>query len=817
MGTVIRYADQNITEIDAEDVPEILPVIPMRNSVVLPGVLLPIFVGRQESIHLVESIGHPGALVCLFTQVNPDEEKVSDSSFYQVGTLCEIHRMIPMSEGGYQIFLQGVQKVRLLQIKSTTPHLTAEIEPLGELKNVSDDDYIQFRYKVLRYVDLHPGIPSEIAAIIKRIKNPSALANQVIFLSKLENEEKVHLLSMDSVEDKVTHIMAMLEEEIRRLRMENEVREKVENNTTEMQREFYLRKQLDIIRKELGETEDDDVHELEKNLRAKFLPDDMRVVVDREFRRYRRSMDLPHGGGLESGQIRNWLDLVMDLPFEEPPQTPIRLDHSIRILEEDHEGLGKVKDKIIDFLAVEKQTGGSRAPILCLVGPPGVGKTSLARSVARAMSRPFVRASLGGIRDEAEIRGHRRTYVGALPGKILNALKKVDSRNPVFLLDEIDKMSQSFQGDPSAAMLEVLDPEQNNTFEDHYLAHPFDLSRVLFIATANNTDSIPSPLLDRMEVITISGYTLHEKRLIAQRHLLPGILRQMKLNQNQISMNDGVLDDVISHYTREAGVRSLKRVLETIVRKAIRQMIVEEESQSPDGKSVNKRKKKKRVSIRQKQLVELLGKPIYEPDVKENTGIPGVAVGLAWTPVGGQILYVEATSYMGKGKLHLSGQLGDVMKESAHAALSFIKSHALDLDIDPEIFRARDIHIHIPGGAIPKDGPSAGVTLMTALVSLFSKKCVAHDIAMTGEISLRGKILPVGGIKEKVLAAMAAGIDRVFLPEQNRSDFEQIASHVTKGIQVFYFSSMMDLLPMAIPEIAFDSGDQYQRKKRTKD
>lgn len=793
MKHVIRYTDQNITEIDPAEIPEIVPLIPLRNAIVFPGIILPIFVGRSESVQLIEQHGKPGSLIGLFTQKNPEAETVKGEDLFPVGSLAEIHRVLPMGEGGYQVFLQGVQKIELAEVVTDEPYLKARIKPAFEVGDIGNDEFLEFQAHVIRYIEYNPAIPDEVISFIKRITNAASLANQVVFFSGRTIEEKIEFLTLSSVAEKIKLVQSYLIDETQRLVMEKEVREKVEKDASKMQRDFYLRKQLETIRKELGDSEESDADELERQLREMTLPEHVRKAVDKELKRYKRLAEGPQGGGMEASQIRNWLDLIVELPWPQVNEgdraaaasrvEKLDLAEARRILDEDHEGLQEVKERILEHLAVEKKAGPSKAPILCLVGPPGVGKTSLAQSVARALDRKFVRAALGGVRDEAEIRGHRRTYVGALPGKIISSFRKSGSVEPVFLLDEIDKLGASYQGDPAAALLEVLDPEQNHGFEDHYLGLAYDLSRALFFCTANSLETIPAPLLDRMEIVSLSGYTMEEKIAIAERHLIPRIRKDLQLTEEQFSLDRKTIARVIEDYTREAGVRSLKRRLESIARKLV--LKVEE--------------KKEAFSVSEASLVELLGRAKYYRDRREFNGIPGVATGLAWTPVGGDILFIESTAFQGKGGLKLSGRLGDVMKESAQAAFSFLRAHASELNLNEKLFEEKDVHIHIPGGAVPKDGPSAGVTLLTAMTSLFSGVPVAEDIAMTGEISLRGRILPVGGIKEKVLAARAAGINTVLLPERNRADFEEIPEAIRENIIAEYYSDMMQLLRRTVP------------------
>ncbi len=787
---MIRYNDQNITEITDEDIKGILdsvPIIPLRNAVVFPGIVLPVFVGRNESIKLVENFSQAGSLIAVFTQKNAESEEIKNiEDLYTIGTLTEVHKVIPMSEGGYQVLLQGVQKIELKKFVEFKPFLKGRVKPLYEEKDFSEEDIIEIQTYVIRYIENNPAIPDDVVNYIKRITNPSALVNQVIFFSNLSNEEKISFLKRTSIKDKIEYTKKYLIDETQRLIMEKEVREKVEQDASRLQREFYLRKQLEVIKKELGETDSGDIDDLEKRINEKKLPEHARKVLEKEYKRYKKLVEGPQGGNLEASQIRNWMELVLDLPWNlEDEQERIKedlsridIDKAKQILDEDYDGLVDVKNRILEHLAVEKKTKGMKGPILCLVGPPGVGKTSLARSIARCMNRPFVRASLGGVRDEAEIRGHRRTYVGALPGKIISSMKKAETFSPVFLLDEIDKMGISYHGDPAAALLEVLDPEQNMNFEDHYLAIPYDLSKVFFITTANSLDSIPAPLLDRMEIINLYSYTVEEKLHIAQNHLIPKIRKQYNLHDEEWEIKEDAIRKIIENYTREAGVRNLKRILESLARKA----------------SLELERNKYKVQIAPENLSRYLGKEKFHKDIKETLSIPGVSIGLAWTSVGGDILYIESTKFPGRGNLQLSGRLGEVMKESANLAFSYLKAHAQEIGIDSSLFNQYDFHIHVPSGAVPKDGPSAGVTILTSIASLLLNIPVSENIAMTGEISLRGKILPVGGIKEKVLAAKAAGIETVLLPEKNKADFEEIQEDIRSQIQVEYYSDMLTLM-----------------------
>ncbi len=789
----IKYNNQNINEIQPSEVPEVVPVIPLRNAVVLPGVVLPIFVGRIESIKIIENFHKSGSIISVFTQKDPEKEKVeTKEDLFPIGSLVEIHKVIPMGEGGFQVIVQGIQKIQLIEFIDDDSYSKVKIKPIYEIKDTTEEDLFEIQTYVIRYIENNPAIPDEVSHFIRRITNPSALVNQVIFFSNKTNEEKIEFLKIHSVKEKIEYTKKYLLDETQRLIMEKELREKIEQDASKLQKEFYLRKQLEAIKKELGESDLSDVDDLHKKILEKKLPEYAKKALEKEFQRYRRLIESSQSGNLEASQIRNWIELVLDLPWNVEDQKELNfeidLDLAQKILDEDHEGLEEVKKRILEHLAVEKRTKNSKGPILCLVGPPGVGKTSLAESIAKCLNRPLVRASLGGVRDEAEIRGHRRTYVGAMPGKIISAMKKAETTSPVFLLDEIDKLGISYQGDPASALLEVLDPEQNHTFEDHYLGVPYDLSKVFFVATANQIDTIPLPLLDRMELVMISGYTIEEKMEIAKKHLIPKIKKQYNLKENEFIISDESLKKIIESYTREAGVRNLKRNLESIARKLI--LKFEKEKHRLED-----------YQIQVEDLKEFLGKEKFYKDIKENIGTPGVAIGLAWTPVGGDILYIETTRYDGNGNLKLSGRLGEVMKESAQLAFTYLRAHSKELQIDVSYFTKYDYHIHVPSGAVPKDGPSAGVTILIALTSLLTQIPITQNIAMTGEISLRGKILPVGGIKEKVLAARSAKIDLVFLPEKNKPDFEEIPEEIRGDLKVEYFSDIMDLLKRVFPEL----------------
>ncbi len=794
---MLKYTDHNITEIEPHLVPTQISIIVLRNAVVLPGMLLPVFVARKEALELLEAEGKAGSLVGLFTQKYPENDEITLETLYPIGCLAEIHKIDPLGDDGYQVLLQGIHKIKLENIIQSQPYLIGKITPLTEAKDYTEEEVKALQNLVIEYVQVNPNIPNDVIKYIKKMSNPSALANQIVFFSQKSIEDRIHFLEIHSIKEKIQKLYTDLKNEINHLKVDLEIQETVTKDTHRIQKEYYLRKQLETIQKELGEHEDDHI-ELEKKLSSKFLPDSMRTLVNKELMRLRRVTSNNQSGGVEVNQIRNWLELVVDLNWEVPVKKNISLQNAKQILDEDHYGIEEAKKRIIEFLAIEKQVGQSNVMILCFVGPPGVGKTSLASSIARALDRPFHRASLGGIRDEAEIRGHRRTYIGAMEGKILKGLKKVKTSNPVFLLDEIDKLASSYQGDPSAALLEVLDPKQNHNFEDHFLGEPYDLSKIFFICTANDLDRIPAPLIDRMEIIRLPGYTIKEKMKIVYQYLLPQITKDLKLETGQITISETAVKKIIIAHTREAGVRELKRKLETLVQKSVRDFLEKEENNPSHEGAINKLQK---IHYEVEDVQKLLGRDRFYNENKENLNIPGIATGLVWTPVGGEILFIETTAYRGRGDIKLSGRLGEVMRESAQTALSFLKSHSKILGLPSNVFDDKDLHIHVPSGAIPKEGPSAGVTILVALTSLLTNYPINENLAMTGEISLRGKVLPVGGIKEKVLAAKVAGIGKIFLPERNRAEFEEIQEEIREGLEISFFEDMLELIFKAIPKL----------------
>ena len=763
-----------------------LIIVPVRNMVLFPGMVAPITVTRAKSIAAAQQALREQRPIGIVLQRNIDVEDPSPDDLYRIGTVANIVRYVTAPDNSHHIICQGMQRARILDYLPGTPFLAARVLHVPEPTTSSPETearFLNLQRQAIEAIELLPQAPPELVALFQSTTSPAALADLATSYMDIKPQEKQEILETVDLPRRMEKVSAFLAERLEVLRLTNEIGQKTKASFDERQREAILREQMATIQRQLGEGDGkaQEVAELTGAIAKAKMPPEAESQARKELRRYER---MPEAAG-EAGMVRSYLDWLTELPWALPEEKPIDIAEARRILDEDHFGLEKIKSRIIEYLAVRKLAPQGKAPILCFVGPPGVGKTSLGQSIARAMGRPFVRVSLGGVHDEAEIRGHRRTYIGALPGNIIQGIKKAGARNCVMMLDEIDKMGRGIQGDPSAAMLEVLDPEQNATFRDNYLAVPFDLSRVAFIATANMLDSVPGPLLDRMEIISLPGYTEEEKLEIARRYLVRRQLEANGLSVEQAEIEAEALRQIINGYTREAGVRSLEREIGRALRHAAVQIA--------EGSST-------KVTIAPKDLLSILGAPRFEGEIALRTSVPGVATGLAWTPVGGDILFIEATRVPGRGALILTGQLGDVMRESAQAALTLVKSRASQLGIDPSIFEKSDIHVHVPAGATPKDGPSAGVAMFTALTSLLTDRTVRHDTAMTGEISLRGLVLPVGGIKEKVVAAAAAGLTRVMLPARNRRDYEDIPGSAREKLSFVWLEQVDDAIANALAD-----------------
>ncbi len=776
-------------------------ILPVRETVLFPGVLYPISIGRPVSIGAVQQAMREERQIGILMQRDPEALEPSAADMHRVGTIANIARYLTGPDGSHHVIVQGIERFRVLDFIHERPLLMANVARIPE--PILTGPEIEARTLLLRQqaieaLELLPQVPAELVAAMQNAQSPAALTDLTAAYMDIPAEQKQELLETVDLTVRMDKVSRLLSQRIEVLRLSREIGQQTKAVFDERQREAVLREQMAAIQRQLGEGDGKaaEVAELNEAIAKAQMPPEVEAQARKELRRYER---MPEQAA-EAGMIRSYLDTLVELPWALPEEKPIDISEARRILEEDHFGLEKIKQRIIEYLAVRKLAPQGKAPILCFVGPPGVGKTSLGQSIARAMQRPFVRVSLGGIHDEAEIRGHRRTYIGALPGNIIQAIRKAGARNCVMMLDEIDKMGRGIQGDPSAAMLEVLDPEQNSTFRDNYLGVPFDLSRVTFIATANLLDTIPGPLRDRMEIITLSGYTEEEKLQIARRYLVQRQLEANGLKPEQAAIDDDALRHIIHDYTREAGVRALEREIGKVFRHVAVRV-----AEAPSGQ----------IHVSASDLAEILGPPRFENEVAMRTSVPGVATGLAWTPVGGDILFIEATRAPGKGHLILTGQLGDVMRESAQAALSLVKNRASSLGIDPAIFEISDIHIHVPAGATPKDGPSAGVAMFTALFSLLSGRTVRSDTAMTGEISLRGLVLPVGGIKEKVTAAARAGLKRVMLPARNRRDYEEIPDDTRKSLEFIWLDDIDGIIAAALegksdrtPEKALAAADR---------
>ena len=768
----------------AQSIPDTLPVLPVRDVVIFNYMILPLFIGRDKSVQAVDAALKSGRhlLVCAQKEESTEDPKPED--IYEVGTVVQVMRMLKMPDSRVKILVQGVSRARVTGYRQVEPFLEARIETLSEQIPVVDATVEALlrsvREQSEKVLTLRGLSSPDVLSVLQGVDDPGRLADLIAANMRMKTADAQRILEAENPIDRLMLVNTQLQREVEVATVQARIQSSAREGMDKAQKDYFLREQLKAIRSELGDKDEDGEQELE-NLKLALdkagLPKDVRKEADKQLRR----LSSMHADSSEANVVRTYLDWLVELPWKKMSRDRLDIVNAKEILDEDHCGLDKIKDRILEFLSVRKLNPQSKGPILCFAGPPGVGKTSLGRSIARALGRKFQRLSLGGMHDEAEIRGHRRTYIGAMPGRIIQALKQAGTRNPVIVLDEVDKLGADFRGDPSSALLEVLDPEQNNTFSDHYLNAPFDLSKVMFLCTANHLETIPAALRDRMEVISLPGYTMQEKAQIARIHLLPKKIADNGLAPKDVELTEAALEKVIKEYTREAGLRNLERELSSICRKLARR--------KAEGK-------KPPFTVDVADVEKLLGAPRFIEDEKEKELMPGMALGLAWTPAGGEVLTVETTVMKGKGGLTLTGQLGDVMKESAQAALSYIRSRADELGVDPEFVTKYDLHVHVPAGATPKDGPSAGVTLTTALISALSGRRVRADLCMTGEITLQGRVLPVGGIKEKILAGVARGLKHVVIPHQNVKDLEDVPKELLKRIAVHPVHHYDELLPL---------------------
>jgi ATP-dependent Lon protease len=778
------------------DLPATLPVLTLKETVVFPQSTAPLAIGQERSVRLVDEVVAGDRVLALVTAKDAAIETPGWDDIYGLGTVAMVHRMLKVPDGTLRILVQGLERIRLVEPLSTEPYLVGRFETVPDVNDESPEVEALTRNVqglFARIVGLAPYLPQELQLAVANIDDPSALGYLVATsLSSISSQERQELLETVDVEQRLRRISAILNRELEVFELGSKIQSQVQSEMEKGQREYFLRQQLKAIQAELGEGDADqaEANELRERLAALTLPEDVAKAADRELGRLER---LP-AAAAEYGVIRTYLEWIITLPWGTYTEDNLDLDNARAVLDRDHYDLDKVKDRIVEYLAVAKLRNEVSGQILCFVGPPGVGKTSLGQSIAKALGRKFIRMSVGGVRDEAELRGHRRTYVGALPGTIIRSLRDAESTNPVIVIDEIDKMGSDWRGDPTSAMLEVLDPEQNRTFRDHYLDLPFDLSKVLFICTANTVDPIPAPLLDRMDTIALAGYTEEEKLAIAKRYLLPRQLEASGLKASQLSISASVLRTIVREYTREAGVRNLERRLADVCRKAATQVA--------KGKT-------QKIRVDDRRLREWLGPRRFSTEARRRTADPGVATGLAYTAAGGDVLFIEATAYPGGGKLLITGQLGEVMQESAQAALSWVRSHTDELGLDEDWFSTHDLHVHVPAGAVPKDGPSAGVTMATAIASLVRGEPVADDVGMTGEITLTGQVLPIGGIREKSLAAARAGLKRVIMPRENEPDLDELPPETREALQFVPVDTIEDVFAAA-----FD-GAGIVRRRRT--
>ncbi len=772
-------------EMNNEELPELLSILPLRNMVLFPGVVIPITAGRDKSIKLINDANAAGKNIGVVAQKNEQDEDPTKEDIHKIGTVAKILRVLKMPDGNVTVILQGKKRFEISEVVSEEPYMTATVKEVPEIRpNSQDSEFAaiieSLKELAIKIIQESPNIPSEATFAIKNIESKSFLINFVSSNMNLSVKEKQGLLSVNALKERALQTLRFMNVELQKLELKNDIQSKVRFDLDQQQREYFLHQQMKTIQEELGGvSQEEEIDEMSQKAKTKKWDEKTQKHFEKELAKLRKMNPQAPDFGIQ----RNYLELFLDLPWNEYSKDNFDLKRAQKILDRDHFGLEKVKERIIEHLAVLKLRNDMKSPIICLYGPPGVGKTSLGKSVAESLGRKYVRMSLGGLRDEAEIRGHRKTYIGAMPGRLIQNLKKAGTANPVFVLDEIDKLSNSHQGDPSSAMLEVLDPEQNTEFYDNYLEVGFDLSKVLFIATANNLGEIPWALRDRMEIINVSGYTIEEKVEIAKRHLLPKQLKEHGLTKEHLKLGKTQIEKIVEGYTRESGVRGLEKQIAKVVRFAAKSIAMEEAYE---------------VALTNEDIEKILGPARLERDKYETNDVAGVVTGLAWTSVGGDILFIESILSKGKGGLTITGNLGKVMKESATIAMEYIKANADDFEINPEVLEKYNVHIHVPEGATPKDGPSAGVTMLTSLVSVFTQRKVKNKLAMTGEITLRGKVLPVGGIKEKILAAKRANIKEIILCDENEKDILEIKESYLKGLTFHYVSDMSEVIELAL-------------------